>query len=146
MLASIVIPVYNESTCLEENLRATEAFLQPKFNDHYEIVCVDDGSEDGSQELLNGLKDSMRLSLHFHDRNRGKGAAIKTGMLASRGDVVFFSDADLVSPSANSLSSAEHHSRRLQRMNLEARRRTSGRCGGSPRRSGSRPGCSSCHR
>jgi dolichyl-phosphate beta-glucosyltransferase len=98
MFASIVIPVYNESSCLEENLKVVDSFLQQQFDDQYEIVCVDDGSQDDSLILLNKAKHRMPLSVRSNDRNRGKGAAIKNGMLAATGEIVFFFDADLSTP------------------------------------------------
>lgn len=98
MFTSIVIPVYNESTCLKENLRLVDDHLRSKHGENYEIICVDDGSDDGSRAILEDMKDSLPLSIQLHERNRGKGAAIRTGMLASQGDVVFFFDADLSTP------------------------------------------------
>jgi dolichyl-phosphate beta-glucosyltransferase len=98
MFASIVIPVYNESSCLEANLRAVDAFFARLFNGRYEVVCVDDGSEDDSLNLLNKAQSGMPLRVCAHPHNRGKGAAIRTGMLEARGEVMFFFDADLSTP------------------------------------------------
>lgn len=98
MFTSIVIPVYNESSCLENNLEKVHAFLRDRFPERHEIVCVDDGSRDDSPAILNRCRGRLPLSVQLNGSNRGKGAAIRAGMLASRGDIVFFSDADLSTP------------------------------------------------
>jgi glycosyltransferase involved in cell wall biosynthesis len=91
---SVVMPVYNEMRTLPtviERVRATSLPL--------EIVIVDDGSRDGSREYLASLRDAPQenrdLNVIFHERNQGKGGAVRTGMLASTGDVVIIQDADL---------------------------------------------------
>jgi glycosyltransferase involved in cell wall biosynthesis len=92
---SVVMPVYNEIRTLAsviERVRATKLPL--------ELVIVDDGSRDGSRELLAGLRDSgapenADLKIIFHEKNQGKGGALKTGFLACTGDVVIIQDADL---------------------------------------------------
>lgn len=98
MFISAVIPVYNEASCLEENLVIVNDFLKREFIDRYEIVCVDDGSDDESLGILERFSGEMPLVIKSHEKNRGKGAAIKTGMTTSRGDMVFFFDADLSTP------------------------------------------------
>ena len=98
MLLSVVIPVYNEAPCLEANLEAVEAFLRPRFGERHEIVCVDDGSRDGSGKVLAALDGRLPLRVLTHPENRGKGAAVRTGMAAARGETVFFFDADLSTP------------------------------------------------
>ena len=98
MFLSVVIPVYNEAACLEANLETVEGFLRPRFGGDHEIVCVDDGSRDGSGKVLARLDSRLPLKVCFHPNNRGKGAAVRTGMVAARGDVVFFFDADLSTP------------------------------------------------
>ncbi len=98
MFVSIVIPVYNESSCLEVNLEAVDAYLARTLKGRYEIVCVDDGSSDDSLDILKGLGAGSSIEIAAHPVNRGKGAAIRTGMLSSKGDIVFFFDADLSTP------------------------------------------------
>lgn len=95
-LLSVVIPVYNERLTLHELVDRVRDVPVRK-----EIVLVDDCSTDGTRELLeewarapdeNGQN---RLSIHFHDRNRGKGAAVRTGLTMAGGDVTIIQDADL---------------------------------------------------
>ncbi len=90
MKLSVVVPVYNEVANIREILRRIKATKLPS-----EIVVVDDGSTDGSREVLAALdgKDNIRVLLH--EANRGKGAAVRTGIGAARGDVILFQDADL---------------------------------------------------
>jgi glycosyltransferase involved in cell wall biosynthesis len=93
---SVVIPVLNERATLPELLERVRAVPIRK-----EIVLVDDFSTDGTRELLQeyAARDwddpLCELSVHFHDRNRGKGAAVRTGFLGAHGDAVIIQDADL---------------------------------------------------
>jgi glycosyltransferase involved in cell wall biosynthesis len=87
---SVVIPVYNEEATIRELLRRVEA--QPEVD---EIVMVDDGSADRTRELLNALSAPPRRRVIFHERNQGKGAALRTGIQAAGGDVIIIQDADL---------------------------------------------------
>jgi len=87
---SIVIPVYNEVATIQRILARVRSLPVRK-----EIIVVDDGSQDGTRDLLqtfDGLPD-MRVVLH--SRNQGKGAAVRTGLEAAQGDVVVVQDADL---------------------------------------------------
>jgi glycosyltransferase involved in cell wall biosynthesis len=92
---SVVMPVYNEARTLAKVIERVRGTRLP-----LEIVIVDDGSRDGSRELLAELRDSRDernrdLKILFHDKNEGKGGAIKTGFGACTGDVVIIQDADL---------------------------------------------------
>src|SRR5436190_18937049 len=92
---SVVMPVYNEIRTLSKVIDRVRFTGLP-----LEIVIVDDGSRDGSREYLAELRDSGNernadLKILFHDKNQGKGGAIKTGILACTGDVVVIQDADL---------------------------------------------------
>jgi glycosyltransferase involved in cell wall biosynthesis len=91
---SVVMPVYNEIRTLAKVIERVRATRLP-----LEIVIVDDGSRDGSREYLSGLRDAGQqnadLKILLHERNQGKGGAIKTGFLACTGDVVIIQDADL---------------------------------------------------
>ncbi|MFQ5877230.1 MAG: glycosyltransferase family 2 protein [Acidobacteriota bacterium] len=89
MRVSVVIPVYNEAATIREILRRVRETPFEK-----EIIVVDDGSTDGTREILQGMKDPDLL-LALHDRNSGKGAALRTGFAKVRGDIVLIQDADL---------------------------------------------------
>ena len=86
---SVVVPVFNEAATVRELLRRVLASPVDK-----EVVVVDDGSSDGTREILAGL-DVPPVRVVLHDRNRGKGAALRTGFAAARGRVVVVQDADL---------------------------------------------------
>ena len=91
LTVSIVIPVYNEAPTVERLLRRVAAVEVSK-----EVIVVDDGSTDGSRELLPGLRAQGLIDqLFFHERNRGKGAALRTGFAGAIGDVTVVQDADL---------------------------------------------------
>jgi glycosyltransferase involved in cell wall biosynthesis len=89
-LLSVVIPVYNERATVEEIVRRVEAVPIPK-----EIILVDDGSTDGTREILVRWEKRPGFRVLFHESNRGKGAAIRSGLAVSSGDVVLIQDADL---------------------------------------------------
>lgn len=91
---SIVIPVYNEKDTLVEILRRVEA--APVSGLRKDIVLVDDCSTDGTRDLLRKeLETRSGVRIFYHDRNRGKGAALRTGISHTTGDVVLIQDADL---------------------------------------------------
>ncbi|HLE71542.1 MAG TPA: glycosyltransferase family 2 protein [Vicinamibacteria bacterium] len=88
---SVVIPCYNEVSTIEAILDAVRA---SEIRDK-EILIVDDASTDGTREKLLSLPAEAGLRVIFHERNRGKGAALATGFRAATGDVVIVQDADL---------------------------------------------------
>jgi glycosyltransferase involved in cell wall biosynthesis len=90
MKLSIVIPVFNEAHTIAEVLqRVAEADIEDMEK---EIIVIDDGSTDGTREVLRALKG---ITLIFHDKNCGKGAAIRTGVDYTTGDFIIVQDADL---------------------------------------------------
>jgi glycosyltransferase involved in cell wall biosynthesis len=90
-MLSVVIPVYNEMETIDEVVSRVLALELEK-----EVVLVDDFSTDGSRERIRELAQRQPgVVALFHDRNRGKGAALRTGFAAVKGDVVIVQDADL---------------------------------------------------
>ncbi len=93
MNLSIVIPVYNERQTLRELLQRVMDAPCPLEKT---IILVDDDSTDGTRALLHTLAaEHPEWTVRFHDRNRGKGAALRTGFSEARGDIVLVQDADL---------------------------------------------------
>ncbi len=91
MKLSVVIPCYNEKTTIVSLVQAVRAAAKREL----EIIIVDDGSTDGTRELLNGEVRSLADQIIFHEQNRGKGAALRTGLTAATGDAVVVQDGDL---------------------------------------------------
>jgi glycosyltransferase involved in cell wall biosynthesis len=96
MLLSVVIPIYNEEATLQTLVERVCSVPVRK-----ELILVDDCSRDGSRRILEEIasrKDADPLnsfSVHFHDVNKGKGAALRTGFAHARGDIIIIQDADL---------------------------------------------------
>ena len=91
-LISVIVPVYNEEGTVLELLH--EVLVAPIGRNHLEVVVVDDGSTDATPELLRQVGDP-RVKVVRHERNRGKGAAVRTGLQHATGDVILIQDADL---------------------------------------------------
>ena len=90
---SVIVPVFNERNTLVEVLRRMRAVELPDGIER-EIIVVDDGSSDGTRDVLRQLGDST-VRVVMHDVNRGKGAAVRTGFAHATGDYVLVQDADL---------------------------------------------------
>src|SRR5262245_31937014 len=122
MKLSVIIPVYNEEATLEELIQRVRATGLA-----HEIVVVDDGSTDCSPVILERLKcrGKPHLVVLRHPQNRGKGAAMRTGLAAVKGELVLIQDADLeydptdypqlLAPFADAATEVVYGSRNLQR-------------------------------
>jgi len=86
----VVIPVYNEEATLRELIQRVEAVPLDK-----EIILIDDCSRDGSREILKEFENREGFQVLYHEKNSGKGAALRTGFAKVTGDVIVIQDADL---------------------------------------------------
>ena len=89
---TVIMPVYNERETVE---RAIETLLEANAAESVELLVVDDGSRDGTRELLETRSWSPSVRLLLHERNRGKGAAIRTALAEATGTFTTIMDADL---------------------------------------------------
>tara|TARA_B100000963_G_C22484884_1_gene606441 strand:+ start:183 stop:905 length:723 start_codon:yes stop_codon:yes gene_type:complete len=92
---SILIPCYNEKNTIVEILKKIDSSLENYKISKYEIIIVDDFSNDGTKEILNDLDNNGKIQIYFHDINLGKGAAIHTALKYTTGDIIIIQDADL---------------------------------------------------
>ncbi len=92
MIISIIIPVYNEEKTIREILHQVVAVKLPRVGK--EIIIVDDCSTDGTREML-GKINQPGVKIFYHNRNLGKGAAVRTGLKQATGDYLIVQDADL---------------------------------------------------
>ena len=91
-MLSILMPVYNERERVE---RAIAEVLSTELPSEFELIVVDDGSTDGTREILRGAEWDGRVRLFEHPENRGKGAAVQTALAQARGNFAAIFDADL---------------------------------------------------
>ncbi len=125
MLLSIVMPVYNERELVRKILAKVEKAPLPGMR--REIILVDDGSTDGTRDVLRKLP--KRFKVIFHKHNKGKGAAVKTGFKHAKGDIIIIQDADLeydprdyaacVKPIMDGKTEVVYGSRRLHKANKQ---------------------------
>jgi glycosyltransferase involved in cell wall biosynthesis len=87
---SVIIPCYNERATIREIVAAVQATGRA-----HEIIIVDDGSTDGTRDVLPELAAQPGVRVFYHERNRGKGAAVRTGFDEAAGNVLLIQDADL---------------------------------------------------
>jgi dolichyl-phosphate beta-glucosyltransferase len=96
---SVVIPAFNEEARLPAFLPRVVAYLESEFPNAHEIVVVDDGSTDGTNSWLGDQKRRhSRIRVVSFSENRGKGAAVRAGVMGSTGDLILFADADGATP------------------------------------------------
>ncbi|MBI4711045.1 MAG: glycosyltransferase family 2 protein [Candidatus Omnitrophica bacterium] len=96
-MISIVIPAYNETGRIGKTLQSIRRYVTACGSD-YEVIVSDDGSTDGTCELVQKEAQGLNYRLLRGAQNKGKGHAVRWGMLAAQGDIVLFTDADLSTP------------------------------------------------
>jgi dolichyl-phosphate beta-glucosyltransferase len=98
LVISVIVPAYNESERLLPTLKSMREYFD-SANEEYEVIVVDDGSLDGTADDTEAVaRDWSQLRVLRQTPNRGKGAAVRWGMLAAKGEIRLFSDADLSTP------------------------------------------------
>lgn len=93
MKFSLCIPMYNESSIIKDTANALHEYMSANFDD-YEIIFADDGSRDGCGKLVEEMELPF-VRVVGYEQNMGKGYAVRTAMLAAKGDIIMFTDADL---------------------------------------------------
>ena len=93
MKITLCIPLYNEEKILPDTIRQTKEFMK-RYGDEGELIFIDDGSTDGSLSILREAEDAHTRVVTYTP-NRGKGYAVRQGMLTGEGDFVIFTDCDL---------------------------------------------------
>jgi len=95
---SVIVPAYNEETRIGATLQRMVAYLEER-GESFELIVVSDGSTDNTNAVVNKIAEAhVQLRLLTYSPNRGKGYAVRVGMLAATGERVLFSDADLATP------------------------------------------------
>jgi glycosyltransferase involved in cell wall biosynthesis len=87
---SVIVPVFNEARTLREIVESVMLLQVSK-----QVIIVDDGSTDGTLEVIQSLQEECNVTIQLHERNQGKGAAIQSGIRLAVGDIVIVQDADL---------------------------------------------------
>ena len=93
MKISLVIPMYNESSIIADAAKTLSEYMSENF-DEYEIIFSDDGSTDGCGDIVRSLGLPC-VRVEGYERNRGKGSAVRHGVMKAEGDIIMFTDADL---------------------------------------------------
>ena len=95
MKISVIIPMYNESSIIKDSLKQFHTYMEKTFDD-FELIFVDDGSKDGCSETVKAAEGKLKgVKLIRYEQNRGKGCAVRTGMLAADSDIAMFTDCDI---------------------------------------------------
>jgi len=96
MNLSVIIPLYNEEKLIIELLQELEKIQYPSFVQMVEVIIVDDASTDSSfKNVEEWVKGKLQIRLEKHDKNKGKGAAVKTGVAMAKGGYILIQDADM---------------------------------------------------
>ena len=90
MKLSVIIPIFNETATLNHIVERVQSAPFEK-----EILLIDDGSTDGSSEQISRLSENDNITVFHHEVNKGKGAAVRTGIEKATGDIILVQDADL---------------------------------------------------
>jgi len=98
MSVSIIIPAYNEEKRLGAFLESIVNYTNQRQQDIHEIIVVDDGSSDATISVAEKFSSRLPLRILKHNQNKGKGAAVQTGIMAANGDYIIFIDADGATP------------------------------------------------
>lgn len=94
MKISLIIPMYNESAIIADAVKTFSSYMEKRFAD-WELIFVDDGSADGCGDVVaSASEQDSRIRLCRYTPNRGKGHAVRTGVLAAEGDIILFTDCD----------------------------------------------------
>ncbi len=93
MKVSLCIPMYNESSIINDTLKTVSEYMKNTFED-YEVIFCDDGSRDNCRAAVENFSDPNILAVGY-ENNRGKGCAIRHGVMSASGDVIIFTDCDL---------------------------------------------------
>ena len=94
MKITLCIPLYNEESILEDTMAQVKTYMDKAFGQDYQVLYIDDGSTDRSLEILQAHADE-RIGYITYTPNRGKGYAVRQGMLQGEGDLILFTDCDL---------------------------------------------------
>ena len=92
---TIIIPCYNEKNTIEEILKRINESLKSYELLKFEVLIVDDFSNDGTKDVLKNFTNNKKIQIFYHDNNLGKGAAIHTALKHATGDITIIQDADL---------------------------------------------------
>ncbi len=97
MKISLCIPMYNEEKTVESTLSTLSSYMDESFGEDYELVFVNDGSRDNCAEKVKSYSENVnkRVRLIEYGENRGKGYAVRQGVLSAEGDIIMFTDCDL---------------------------------------------------
>ena len=93
-MISVCVPMYNESSIIADTAKTLHSYMTSLYGNDFEIIFSDDGSRDNSTDIVNALG-LPNIKVVGYEKNRGKGCAVRHAVLASLGDIVIFTDADL---------------------------------------------------
>ncbi|MEG1764753.1 MAG: glycosyltransferase, partial [Oscillospiraceae bacterium] len=92
---SLIVPAYNEASIIESTIYTTLSYLDRNFSD-YELIIADDGSTDKTRALVKTIEtENQHLHSVSYTPNKGKGAAVRAGVMSARGNIIIYTDADL---------------------------------------------------